>query len=78
MQTASFIHANHNTEIVIMKDLAFSVYYSPHHRCTMIVSSGGAVAPVKESVTEVCARLGLTTITETATKTEGDPHVRTI
>lgn len=64
MQTAEFNHANMNTKIVVMKDLAFSVYYSPNHKATMIVASGGAIVPVRESVNEVCALLGLTTLTD--------------
>lgn len=68
MQSVSFTHANMNTEVVIMRELAFAVYYSPHHKSTMVVSTGGAVLPVKEAVDVVCSKLGIDQLTTEGNK----------
>jgi uncharacterized protein YlzI (FlbEa/FlbD family) len=52
-----FIHANHNTPIAVVKGQVFSFYYSATHKCVLLLASGGAMIPVKESYEEVKQKL---------------------
>lgn len=46
-------HANTNESVMVDKSLLFAIYYSQHAAATLVVSSGGAIVPVKESVEQV-------------------------
>lgn len=48
-----FSHANLDTKVAVVKQQIFSVYYSPTHKCTMLLANAGAIIPVKESPDEV-------------------------
>jgi hypothetical protein len=54
--TKTFIeltHANTNKKIVVSKPLIFAFYFSETHKCTLILATGGAMLPVKESEDEI-------------------------
>jgi hypothetical protein len=53
MTPLKFTHANLNTPIYLVKVLIFAWYYSEAHKSTLILSAGGAMVPVKESVEDV-------------------------
>jgi hypothetical protein len=47
-------HANHEaTPIVVDARQFFAAYYSTTHKCTLLLASGGAMMPVKETVDQV-------------------------
>lgn len=45
--------AGNPTEVLLSADITFGVYYSAGHKATVVVGSGGAAMPVKESLEEV-------------------------
>jgi hypothetical protein len=53
VELISVTHANMDTRIHLVKGLISGYYYSPNHKCTMIVSTGGAVFPAKETTDEL-------------------------
>lgn len=57
MNPISLTHANTNREILVTRELVFSIYYSEAHRATHVLSSGGAIIPVSESVNVVRERV---------------------
>ena len=61
MNLIEFSHANIDTKVAIIPELVFSVYYSPGHKATLIMSSGGAMVPVKEDVEQVKKQIEETT-----------------
>lgn len=46
-------HANNNQKILLVADLVCGIYYSPHHKATLITASGGAMFPAKESAESI-------------------------
>lgn len=52
-----FSHANLDTKVAVVKQQIFSIYYSPTHKCTMLLASAGAIIPVKESPDEVMQKM---------------------
>ena len=52
-----FTHANNRQKVYVAKSLIFSIYYAEVNKCTFILSSGGAILPVSESVEEVRAKV---------------------
>lgn len=53
MKLIQLTHANLNTPLIVDAALLGAWYYSQSQRCTIVMLSGGAAAPVKESVEEV-------------------------
>lgn len=53
MNTLTLHEANSGREVVFYRTQVFYARHSPEHRSTIIVSTGGAFCPVKESVDEV-------------------------
>lgn len=53
MKLLRLTHANLHTPLIVDAALLGFIYYSESQRCTIIMLSGGAAAPVKESVEEV-------------------------
>lgn len=64
MKLLTFTHANLNTPLIVDAALLFSWYHSQSQRCTILIASGGAAVPVKESVEEV-SRLKTETVEKT-------------
>lgn len=61
-QTPKFIeltHANTKATIVVVASQVFSFYFSEGHKCTLVLSAGGALLPVKESSEEIRKLLSL-------------------
>lgn len=52
-----FTHATKNTEVFVPAPIIFSVYSDVKLGGTMLLSSGGALMPVKESVEEAASKL---------------------
>lgn len=50
-------HANLNSKIHVVSDLLYAWYYSEAHKATLLLASGGAMLPVKESCNEVEAKI---------------------
>lgn len=53
MNLYKFTHANNNQVLYVAANQVAGFYYSPHHKSTMIVATGGAVLPVTETVEQV-------------------------
>ena len=52
-----FTHANLNTPIFVTKTQVFSLYFSETHKATLLLATGGAMIPVKESLDEARKKL---------------------
>lgn len=52
-----FTHANLGTPIYVTVTQVFSVYYSETHKATLLLATGGAMIPVKESLDAVRQKL---------------------
>lgn len=52
-----FQHANLNQKVYLARALIFAYYYSETHKCTLVIATGGATVPVKESVDEVLKKV---------------------
>jgi hypothetical protein len=59
--TITLTHANDHKKMCFTRSQIFYFYYSAPHKCTHIVSIGGAFAPVLESVEQIDALLNQTT-----------------
>lgn len=53
MRLLTLTHANLKTPLIVDAALLGFIYYSESQRCTIVMLSGGAAAPVLESVEEV-------------------------
>jgi len=49
----SVTHANNNTPVMVVRDQIFSFYYSSGHKAVLLMSTGGGMIPVKESLEQV-------------------------
>jgi hypothetical protein len=57
MKFIAVTHANNNSIVYIPVNQIFAYYYSEGHKATLLVATGGAMIPVKESVDEVKAKM---------------------
>lgn len=69
MRLARFTHANHGDPVVVDLDLLAMWYFSQAHQATHLVSTGGAIMPVKESVDEVSRSKNQTQVKESVNAT---------
>lgn len=53
MQLLKVTHANRNSPLYIVAQQVFSYYFSEKDACTHVLSVGGAIVPVKQSLEEV-------------------------
>ena len=53
MKLKQYKHANIDTMIVVDLDQVFTYYYSPGHKATLLLATGGAMIPISESVEQV-------------------------
>lgn len=53
MRLLKYKHANLDTDIVVDADKIFSYYYSPGHKATLLLATGGAMIPVLEPVEQI-------------------------
>jgi hypothetical protein len=53
MRLLKFIHANTEAPVQLVAEQVFGWYYSSGQRCSLILSTGGAMVPVKETVEEI-------------------------
>lgn len=67
MNFIDLTHANLNERVAVVAELVAGIYYSPHHKCTMVVASGGAIFPAKESTEEI-----KTLLTKTKPSSQGE------
>ena len=50
-------HANNAAKIFVPVNQIFAVYYSEGHKATLVMATGGAMIPVKETADEVKAKM---------------------
>lgn len=50
-------HANNNSKIYVPVTQIFAYYYSEGHKATLLLATGGAMLPVKETVDEIKAKM---------------------
>lgn len=53
--TIKVTHANLNTPVEVSVGLIYARYYSAGHKSTMLLSSGGALVPVSETLEQIAA-----------------------
>jgi hypothetical protein len=53
MNPISLTHANLGREIIVAREMVFAIYHSEAHKATHVLSSGGAIIPVSETVNQV-------------------------
>lgn len=53
MEFLEVTHANANTKVIVVRELLFSFYYSEGHKAVLLMSTGGGMIPVKESLENV-------------------------
>ena len=54
---AEFTHANLNQTVYVQVVQLYAYYYSEAAKATLLLASGGAIIPIKESVNEVKMRV---------------------
>lgn len=57
MKFIELTHANTSQKVIVPAALVFAFYHSEGHKCTLVLASGGAMLPVKETPDEVKAKL---------------------
>lgn len=52
MTSVTFTHANFDPprEVMVSRELVFAIYYSASHKATHLLSNGGGIIPVRETV----------------------------
>jgi len=69
---AQFTHANNNQPLYVDLTLLAAWWYSPAHKSTVLLMSGGAMAPILESVEEVTAKKSPSALADSAPNMHND------
>lgn len=57
MKFIEVTHANQHTKVYVPVTQIFAYYYSEGHKATLLLATGGAMLPIKESPDEVKAKM---------------------